>query len=1258
MADPVSLAITVALNVATMAMTMMNKTEGPRLQDLSVTTADLGTPLANMYGTMRVECPCFYAEEIREEKETQKGKSGKYAEYKYYGTWAVVIADHEIDRVLKLWLDRRVAYDVTGAGPISLGAILPGYDGTTSLGIKFGSNLRFYLGTEDQEPDPRMVATTEAEEGAGRTPAYLGVAYAMFEDVPLEKFGNRLPQCSALPSRAANPNFPSTTIECDEGGPGNHFAMSRRWMALWSTSGGGLIRRWYDVANAQEAGGASSGPGFMAANVVTDIALDGTVYQYGGVLDGLDVFSYRYTTSPLGTPVGIEIEDGFILYSTGGCCRVLESGGTRNVFAAGHSGAGYMSGLTVVTHAQSARDFCLDGDGNVAKLFQPVGSSADFTIECDAGTFTITGSVVRGGANKAYICHVAAHGHFIVITDGNYYLVDDQAGTVEATGALPFAAETLERNHAQKNPNLSALWELDGGDNAIYQFSTEDLSIVATHDVSDWANPDINSGRWVYDPINHAIWCRDTTALSNEPIVVVYLERDTGGAWTLGLICADVADRAGMLPTDYDFDDLDQLIPGYVWTQGPGKEIVGPLLEVHDSDIGPHQFIQRGLKRGQPLSGDTIEAEWLVPRSNRDGGNDPLYSVPIVPESQLPRRVFATFADPARDYQPNTVAAQRNQNSVETNRETSFDLTTFASTPDELQPLINRALRRAWIGAIKPESTLNPREIAAEPGDVRMLNLDGDFLRCRLVSQVLMANRSAETRWEVDGETPVDVGDWQSDVYASLHATYTAPGGPTHGRPDDEILIPQLTQGFVFDTPLLSDAHDQSAPFAYVAAAPFADGFWPGVGVWASDSGEDGTFAANWAGFGSTEGSVWGRMIDTLPDALAEVIDYGTEFEVELPGGNALSSSTEDAVLADQSVNLALAGNELIQFITATAIGENRYLVSGLVRGARGTEHEIAGHSAGERFLLIGSNIKRRDMGAGEIGDTDYYKFASVESLDEIPTSSLEFTAAAHKPLSPAHLAFERQSNGDWEISWVRRTRIGGSSVDGQDVPLGETSESYRLRILDGETALRTEDTTSASFTYTVAMQVADWGAALAFEPITRVCQLSPDLSLEGFTTENAAITLLADSDSLSGGGQLLDRHILRPVLATEDGKINYLSVRGPPSGSSASDYYLTLYEVTSLTNMTGRLLGYAHGSGLTAGVVETLPLDAPVEIKAGRYYAVGMLPGGSLSITTGGAGADAHSFTDSYTDGPTPGSPAGSAMGSTPVLFASTVAP
>ena len=55
--------------------------------------------------------------------------------------------------------------------------------------FKTATGFRLHPGDEDASADPLIAAV----EGAARRPAYRGIAYAVFEDMSLDDFGNRIP---------------------------------------------------------------------------------------------------------------------------------------------------------------------------------------------------------------------------------------------------------------------------------------------------------------------------------------------------------------------------------------------------------------------------------------------------------------------------------------------------------------------------------------------------------------------------------------------------------------------------------------------------------------------------------------------------------------------------------------------------------------------------------------------------------------------------------------------------------------------------------------------------------------------------------------------------------------------------------------------------------------------------------------------------------------------------------------------------------
>lgn len=72
-----------------------------------------------------------------------------------------------------------------------------------------GLTLRFYRGTEDQLPDGLIEATQ------GTAPAYRGLCYLVVEQLPLNRFGNRIPQLSVELCRVVGdlePNIRAVTV--------------------------------------------------------------------------------------------------------------------------------------------------------------------------------------------------------------------------------------------------------------------------------------------------------------------------------------------------------------------------------------------------------------------------------------------------------------------------------------------------------------------------------------------------------------------------------------------------------------------------------------------------------------------------------------------------------------------------------------------------------------------------------------------------------------------------------------------------------------------------------------------------------------------------------------------------------------------------------------------------------------------------------------------------------------------------------------
>jgi hypothetical protein len=148
---------------------------GPRLNDLAFQSSTYGAQIPKLFGRMRVAGSVIWATDLQEDRRrvsTGKGKP-KQTVYSYSASFAVALSARKASRIGRIWAD---------------GKLLRGEAGD----FKTQTGFRFHTGGEGQAADPLITAA----EGIGQTPAYRGLAYAVFEDLQLADYGNRIPSIS------------------------------------------------------------------------------------------------------------------------------------------------------------------------------------------------------------------------------------------------------------------------------------------------------------------------------------------------------------------------------------------------------------------------------------------------------------------------------------------------------------------------------------------------------------------------------------------------------------------------------------------------------------------------------------------------------------------------------------------------------------------------------------------------------------------------------------------------------------------------------------------------------------------------------------------------------------------------------------------------------------------------------------------------------------------------------------------------------
>ena len=146
--------------------------EGPRLSDLKVQLSHYGAQIPQIFGTMRVSGNVIWATDLIERRARRSGGKGQpsVTEFSYSASLAIALSSRPILGIGRIWAD---------------GNLLRGTGGNFNERTIF----RLHNGDQDQEVDPLIASAL----GPENTSAFRGIAYAVFEDLELAAFGNRIP---------------------------------------------------------------------------------------------------------------------------------------------------------------------------------------------------------------------------------------------------------------------------------------------------------------------------------------------------------------------------------------------------------------------------------------------------------------------------------------------------------------------------------------------------------------------------------------------------------------------------------------------------------------------------------------------------------------------------------------------------------------------------------------------------------------------------------------------------------------------------------------------------------------------------------------------------------------------------------------------------------------------------------------------------------------------------------------------------------
>ncbi len=579
-------------------------------------------------------------------------------------------------------------------------------------------------------------------------------------------------------------------------------------------------------------------------------------------------------------------------------------------------------------------------------------------------------------------------------------------------------------------------------------FMAQRAAIAATE--SQWAGSSMVQQKflWTWDarPFPHWPDLRSVWADGDNWVTGHWVQGKLGASHVAPAV-EDIALRVGLLLTDIDTSALKFMLDGFVIHERvSARAAIEQLIQGFFFTIKETASGLVALPRDTTVDASVVTDD-CIPMRNGDAP-DVAFDLTRQEDLVLPDKLEVHYLNRLKSYATVVETAFRGTQDV---RETEVVRMSLVVADAHARAIADTQLSQRWAERSSITLQLPMRYAALEVGDILQLTTANAVHKIR-VRQVQIGRPGI-----VKIKGVIDVGEtW--DGYLP----------PVIGN-DGALVTPiPATRLEVLDIPALP-GESQDAFTVRFAACGVAEG-WTGATILRELGEDDETIVT------LDRSAVIGTTTTVLAAGTSDVFDRINSVDVILLGDQTLVSTSEINVL--NGANIAIIGDEVIQFANATALGANQYRLSTLLRGRLGTEHRIANHVSGERFVLLDAAVTPLRLALSTIGQVWNLRASTFgTSLDDGSQSTVTLVGESLRPLSPVAISAVREVGNDVRIRWLRRARIDGGLRDGVDIPLMEQSEAYEIDILNGATVVRTLAATVPELVYSAAQQSADFGS-------------------------------------------------------------------------------------------------------------------------------------------------------------------------------------
>lgn len=1033
---------------------------GPRLNDLTVQTSTYGAFIPRIYGTDSLYGNVFWLEgnKIKEviTKKKTGGKGGSKTTTKtpaYFATFAVGLADRPaapITGVRRIWIKGDLFYDAGSNDPA-----------TIMSSNEAAATFKIYLGSNTQEPDPRI----QSDVGVDNAPAYRGLAYIVFYDLPLANYANSLMGAQVKVEVVTDGDIHDmdvmTSIGENTGLCSNLVFDGFKWVMLVSGQNKDVLWTEANVVWNKNTGTAYNGY-YLQYRDGMYVAFIGT-----GYLGSVSEFAYSTDLSKwFSSPHPGTISDGPFVAGPGDT-YLLTTGTHWCLATATSTGFNYISGtaadtIPIVPYNEFIYPYGitvpLEGNGawnghyfvTTCKDKFRVGTPLAFT-DMDWRTSALPSGmsycldVIAVGESFYALCVDASLLPYLVVSE-------DDARTWSVLGPIYIGLQGI---YTRLSHNGSVFCLVDfvlpifvtSVDGVTWEYR----SLVNVH----FGEVGVNLRR-----VGAPVWGNSVWAVKDdhESVVTFGPTRIDSNYPSLGEIVAEEVGYAGLSGGDIDVSSLTSEVRGYlIGSAGSARAALEPLRVAWPFDVIQHGYKTVFKVRGG-VSVATIDANDLDAHSaNAKPGVQ--ITVNREMDSQMPRKLTIKHADFDREYDTGEQYAERLN--VTALNDISHELP-IVMTSAEAAARAEVLLYLAWLERYDLAFNLPATYNQLEPADVIMLPTVESTLRLRLVTVNYSSDGRVECKAKYDRVavyTPAALG---------ASPKVTGPSTLPRSGPSEVVML---------DVPMMHTAQADPS-FLTAMYGPF-DGWQSGTLVRTDDAG------TTWVELASlvSPGSTVGNTTNSLGVVDSRVWDKVSRLGVHLLSGDLYDTTEAGVMNGTNHFAYGYPGRWEIIAAQKCALGiNNNYVLSDFLRGRFGTEWAMGLHSDGDTVVLLDTeDIAAIGMSVSNIGiEKTYRAITQGQAIETGADKKFTYVGVNLECLSPISLSGDRAPSGDWTFKWIRRSRTDWEWRDNVDVSLGETVEAYEVDIFADNTYTTVKRTVTASTPtcgYTNAQQVTDFGA-------------------------------------------------------------------------------------------------------------------------------------------------------------------------------------